>query len=196
LLQTATLPATLKYLRLSGTRNVIIPALGGPWEIGHTLKEDNPDVWIHYAHEMNALSDILQEYGLRLGYHTHAHEFETDYGHVTPWDLLHEHTNPDIILELDTGNCLEAGVDSVQILSEINGRSELLHCKPYSRQNGLETYIGANDDNNDWAAILRQCESGGTRWLIVEHESVRDYPGFEGAERCLAGIKSYLGAKS
>jgi sugar phosphate isomerase/epimerase len=196
LLQADTLSDTLAYHVKAGTPNVIIPALGGPWEIGHSQREDSPEIWIRHAKEMNALSNRLSEHGLRLGYHTHAHEFETRFGSVTPWDLLCEHTDHGIILELDTGNCLEAGVDSAQILSTVTGRSELVHCKPYSRRNGLETHIGADDDDNQWPDILQQCESAGTQWLIVEHESEVAFPSFVGAERCLEGIRGFLNRKS
>jgi sugar phosphate isomerase/epimerase len=193
LLQPDLLPSTVEYLMLSGTRNVIYPPLGGPWEIGHTREEDCPEAWIRHAREMNVLNDRLRQHGLRLGYHTHTHEFTTRYEDgLTPWDLLCEYTDPDIILELDTGNCLEANVDPVQVLAAIIGRPLLVHCKPYSRRNGLETFIGAEDDDSDWPAIVEQCRLAGTQWLVVEHESERKYPGFDGAERCLQGIQSLL----
>jgi sugar phosphate isomerase/epimerase len=140
---------------------------------------------------MNELSDQLQQQGMRLGYHTHAHEFDTLFaGGITPWDLLCEHLNANIILELDTGNCLEAGVNAAHVLAAIPGRPLLVHGKPYSRRSGLETCIGAEDDDNDWPAILEQCRLAGTQWLILEHESEKAYPGFEGAKQCLQGIQS------
>jgi sugar phosphate isomerase/epimerase len=191
LLQPDLLAATLEYHKLAGTRNIIIPALGGPWEIAHTRGEDSPEVWIRHARKMNELSDQLQQQGMRLGYHTHSHEFETRFaGEITPWDLLCEHLNADIILELDTGNCLEAGVNAAHVLAAIPGRPLLVHGKPYSRRSGLETCIGAEDDDNDWPAILEQCRLAGTQWLILEHESEKAYPGFEGAKQCLHGIQS------
>jgi sugar phosphate isomerase/epimerase len=191
LLQPDLLAATLEYHKLAGTRNIIIPALGGPWEIAHTRGEDSPEVWIRHARKMNELSDQLQQQGMRLGYHTHAHEFDTLFaGGITPWDLLCEHLNADIILELDTGNCLEAGVNAAHVLAAIPGRPLLVHGKPYSRRSGLETCIGAEDDDNDWPAILEQCRLAGTQWLILEHESEKAYPGFDGAKQCLQGIQS------
>jgi sugar phosphate isomerase/epimerase len=194
LLQPDTLAATLEYHKLAGTQNIIIPALGGPWEIAHTRGEDSPKVWIGHARKMNELSDRLQQQGMRLGYHTHAHEFETRYdGGITPWDLLCEHTNADIILEVDTGNCLEAGVNPADVLAAIPGRPLLVHGKPYSGRLGLETFIGSDDDDNDWPAILEQCRLASTQWLIIEHESEKKNPGFEGAERCLHGIQTVGG---
>ncbi|MCL6457435.1 MAG: sugar phosphate isomerase/epimerase [Gorillibacterium sp.] len=193
LLQVDTLAATLDYHQRAGTRNVIIPALGGPWEIAHTREEDSPEVWIRHAQKMNELSDLLQQQGMRLGYHTHAHEFATRYtGGITPWDLLCEHLNKDVILELDTGNCLEAGVHPEQVLAAIPGRPLLVHGKPYSHKSGLETCIGAEDEANDWPAILQQCRIAGTEWLIIEHESEKTYPGFVGAERSLHGIRTFM----
>lgn len=192
LLQPDTLAATLDYHLCAGTPRVIIPALGGPWEIGHTLQQDSAEVWVKHAHAMNDLSYQLKAYDLQLGYHTHAHEFNTHYGAVTPWEIICEHTNPDIILELDTGNCIEGGANPAEVLSRIHGRPVLVHCKPFSHQTGLETHIGETHDDNDWPETIRQCRLAGTQWLIVEHESNHAYPQFDGAKRCLDGIRRFM----
>jgi sugar phosphate isomerase/epimerase len=192
LLQKETLPGTLEYHRIAGTPNIIVPALGGPWEIAHTRAEDCAEIWMEHAAELNELSDKVQEQGFRLGYHTHAHEFDTDFGGVTPWDILSKHTGQDIILELDTGNSIEGGKNPADILPTIMGRPVLVHCKPYSLTAGLETYIGKEDDANDWPENLKKCKEAGTEWLIVEHESDSLYPQFMGARKCLEGIKRFL----
>ncbi|RJE91169.1 sugar phosphate isomerase/epimerase [Paenibacillus sp. 1011MAR3C5] len=192
LLQPDTIEATLDYHRRAGTRNIVIPALGGPWEIGHKQHEDRAEVWIRHAVRMNEIAQQVAAQGFRLGYHTHAHEFDTDFGGVTPWDLLCQHTDSSILLELDTGNCIEAGADPAEVIAAVPGRPLLVHGKPYSRTDGHETFIGDIKDENNWSQIITQCERAGTEWLIVEHESEAAYPGFIGVERCLEGLRAVL----
>jgi len=192
LLQADTIEATLDYHTRAGTTNIIIPALGGPWQIGHKQSEDCADVWVQYAGRINELAERVAKQNLRIGYHTHAHEFDTHYGESTPWSLLSEHTQSGIILELDTGNCIEAGADPAQVIADHPGRVQLVHCKPFSRELGHETFIGSTTDANDWPAILKACSESGTEWLIVEHESETECPQFYGAERCYAGLLEQL----
>jgi sugar phosphate isomerase/epimerase len=191
LLQPDTLPATLAYQHAAGTPTLIIPALGGPWEIGHTRAEDSPAAWLTHAHQLNQLSEQLETAGFRLGYHTHAHEFSTHYAGVTPWDIIRQSTRPAILLEVDTGNCLEAGADPALAIASIPARAALVHCKPYSRTGGHETWIGHPSDASNWQTILQACRAASTQWLIVEHESQSLCPGFAGAQACLAGLKQY-----
>lgn len=188
LLQPDTITATLDYHSRAGTKNIIIPALGGPWEIGHKSSEDSADIWIKHARRMNEIAEQVENLGCRLGYHTHAHEFNTDFGGATPWSILCEYTNRSIILELDTGNCIEGGADPAQVIADNSGRTLLVHGKPFSRKAGHETFIGDSLDENDWPSILEACSRSGTEWLIVEHESESKYAQFDGAERCFAGI--------
>ncbi|RXZ84534.1 sugar phosphate isomerase/epimerase [Paenibacillaceae bacterium] len=192
LLQPDTIAATLDYHLRAGTRNVIIPALGGPWHIGHKESEESAAMWINHAKRMNDISELLGEHDLRLGYHTHAHEFSTYFGGASVWQLLCEHTNKHVILQLDTGNCIEGGADPAQVLKTIPGRPLLLHCKPFSHELGHETFIGDGQDDNDWAAIVGASHRSGTEWLIVEHESGERCPGFYGAQRCFDGLKQHL----
>ena len=192
-LQADTIDATLDYHTRAGTTNIIIPALGGPWQIGHKQSEDCADVWVQYAVRINELARLTEERNFRIGYHTHAHEFHTHFGESTPWSLLSKHTHSGIILELDTGNCIEAEADPAQAIVDHPGRVQLVHCKPFSCQLGHETFIGSAMDDNDWPAILEACSRSGTEWLIVEHESETGYPQFDGAERCYAGLLEQLG---
>ncbi|MFF2091243.1 sugar phosphate isomerase/epimerase family protein [Paenibacillus sp. NPDC058174] len=192
LLQADTIEATLDYHARAGTTRIIIPALGGPWEIGHKQSEDCAEVWVQYAARINELAKLTEERNFRIGYHTHAHEFDTHFGELTPWSILSEHTDSGVILELDTGNCIEAEADPAQVIGDHPGRVELVHCKPFSHKLGHETFIGSAADDNDWPSILEACIRSGTEWLIVEHESETEYPQFDGTERCYAGMMEQL----
>src|SRR5262245_38264072 len=50
------------------------------------LASDKLEDWQGWADQMNAEAAVARQYGLRYGYHNHAHEFTTDLGGgVTPW---------------------------------------------------------------------------------------------------------------
>lgn len=171
LLQEETRGRTLDDHQRAGTQCVLLPALGGPWEIAHSQAEDSAGVWRRHAEWLNNLAGEVGRRGMRLGYHTHEHEFETRYPDgLTPWLILCRHTRPSVVLEVDTGNCLAAGRDPAVVIADVPGRALWVHVKPFSLQARWETTLGADDDASDWPAILAACGAAGTRWLVVEHE--------------------------
>ena len=190
LLQPAVRCRTLDYHQEAGTQCVAVPALGGPWEIAHTRAEDSAAGWERHAMWLGDLCGEVEHRGMRLGYHTHEHEFATRYADGrTPWGILLEHAPPGVVLEVDTGNCLAAGVDAALAIAAAAGRAQWVHAKPFSRQTGWEVVIGGPGDASDWPAILRACALAGTRWLVVEHESRVLAPGLAGARACLDGLR-------
>jgi sugar phosphate isomerase/epimerase len=53
---------------------------------------------------------------------------------------------------------------------------------------GYLTMIG--EDDVPWSQFMTMCrETGGTKWYIVEYESIELYPEFEGVEKCLQALK-------
>lgn len=171
LLQPDTIRKTIAYHKAVGNHRLIIPAMGGPWNIAHSQEEDSEQVWHQHAVWMNQVIKLLSEESLQLGYHTHAHEFSTRYpSGKTPWNILTEEC-PELLLELDTGNCIEGGGIPQKALEESGTRSVLIHCKPYSHQKGFEVPILDSEDENNWDAILEAADRGHTKWLLLEEEA-------------------------
>lgn len=191
LLKPDTIAETIQYHQTLGNCNIIIPALGGPWNIGHTEAEDCAEVWKRHCEEMNQIHKTLKKEGLRLGYHTHAHEFSTKYQDITAFDILCENADPEIYLELDTGNCIEGGGDPVVAMADACNRMKLIHCKPYSKIHHMESILG-EDDVNDWPSILNQCMLNQTDWLIVENEAEKMGDKLEVAQTCLNNLNNLL----
>ncbi|MFH1571130.1 MAG: sugar phosphate isomerase/epimerase [Gemmatimonadota bacterium] len=190
-LQPAVRERTLDEHQAAGTECVIVPALGGPWEIAHTRAQDCAQVWQRHAGWLSDLAGEVEARGMRAGYHTHEHEFQTRYADgQTPWTILCQRTGAGVVLEVDTGNCLAAGADPAQAIAAASGRARWVHAKPFSPEAGWETAIGAPDEASDWPAVLRACGAAGARWLVVEHESRTRFPGFAGAEACLRGLRA------
>ena len=63
---------------------------------------------------MNTEAALAKRYGLRYGYHNHAHEFTTDLGDgLTPWEVLTENLDPRLVhLEVDLYWVYTGGVNS------------------------------------------------------------------------------------
>lgn len=189
LLQSETIAETLQYHHELGNPNIIIPCLGGPWNVAHTAAENNKETWLAHAKKMNEIAVQVEAAGMTLGYHTHAHEFEDNFDGLSPWNILLEHTKPSIFLELDTGNCLEAHYDPVKALQEAVGRIKVVHAKPYSLEGGIETAIASPVDLNSWSTIINQCHLQHCQWLAIENEAVTLGGKLDVAERDLKSMQ-------
>lgn len=181
---------TIRYLLGTGCETAIIPCLGGKWNVGHDANGECRDRWLYYTEWMNQINDRLKKEGIKLGYHNHEHEFQLRYDGKTVFDLLFENLAPDIVMEFDTGNCIEGGEDPVTVLNKYKERRILLHLKPYSGEKGFHVVLGEDGDANDWQAILHQSEAK-FDWLLLESENDR-LPEMENAQKCLRNLKKYL----
>jgi sugar phosphate isomerase/epimerase len=70
--------------------------------------------WQRWADQMNAEAAVAQQYGLRYGYHNHAHEFTIDLGGGrTPWEVFMERLDPTLVhLEVDLYWAFTGGVNT------------------------------------------------------------------------------------
>ena len=69
-------------------------------------------------------------------------------------------------MQLDVGNCRDAGMDPVAVLKQYPGRARTIHLKAHG---GREAIIGSDDIN--WKTIFEWCEGPGkTEWYVVEYE--------------------------
>jgi sugar phosphate isomerase/epimerase len=189
-LQPQTIAQTIRYLKAVGCPRAIVPCLGGKWGVAHTPDQDRRAIWEDYTIWMNGIAARLGENGIQLGYHNHEHEFMLKYDGERVFDILFQRLEPGIIMELDTGNAIEGGADPAEELLKYMGRPVLLHCKPYSKQSGFNTVLGAEGDLNDWKRILSVCKKDSLA-LIIESESA-DGTGFENAKACIEGLKRFL----
>jgi sugar phosphate isomerase/epimerase len=87
-----------------GQRYVVVPYLNS-----NSLSE-----WQTWADQMNAEAAVARKYGLRYGYHNHAHEFTIDLGGgLTPWEVLTSRLDPRLVhLEIDLYWAYTGGVNT------------------------------------------------------------------------------------
>ena len=93
-----------------GQKYVVVPFLNDP-----TL-----EYWQDAAKQMNTEAALAKRYGLRYGYHNHAHEFTTELVKAdgtqttkTPWEVLTKNLDPRLVhLEVDLYWVYTGGVES------------------------------------------------------------------------------------
>jgi sugar phosphate isomerase/epimerase len=154
------LKETIEFNKTIGNKFLIVPSMSA----------DSKQEWLDRAKLFNELADKVKPEGMAVGYHAHAHDFKK-YDGETAWDLFFGNTRPEVIMQLDTSNCADAGMDPVVILKKYPGRVRTIHIKAHG--GGAEAVIG--EDKLDWKSIFAFCEGPGkTEWYVVEHETSRD----------------------
>jgi sugar phosphate isomerase/epimerase len=126
----AALSAKLENAVTLGQRYIVVPYLNS------TSLSD----WQTWADQMNAEAAVAKRYGLRYGYHNHAHEFTIDLGGgLTPWEVLTSRLDPRLVhLEVDlywvyTGGVNTGAADpnqfAIEVIHEAPQRVRQFHVK-------------------------------------------------------------------
>jgi sugar phosphate isomerase/epimerase len=135
------------------------------------------------AKRFDEIAGKAKELGMRVGYHAHAHDFRR-LDDTTSWEIFFDNTGPDVIMQLDTGNCLQGGGDPVAILEKYPGRSASVHLKEFG---GPENAV-IGQGVVAWNEVFQVCETtAGTAWYVVEHETGPDPLG--NVKGCLEGLR-------
>ncbi len=170
---------TVEFHKIIGNRYLIVPGL--PKEMQTTIAG-----WRKAAESLVAIAERLARTNMRTGYHNHAVEFVPIEGRI-PWDeFFGVASRKDIIVQMDTGNCLHGGTDPIPYMEKYPGRLTTVHLKERSKTND-KAIIGEGDVR--WADVFRICEGPGeTEWYIVEQESYA-YPPMKCVEMCLRKLR-------
>lgn len=148
--------------------------------------------WLKTAHLMNIIAQKLKPEGLRLAYHNHEFEFQPMDGEL-PWNLFFNATSPYVVMQLDTGNAMQAGISPdgiLEIIKNYPNRAATVHLKEYSSKN---EHALLGEGEMKWQEFLRLCETvGGTEWYVVEQETCA-IPRMECARRNIENLRRMLG---
>lgn len=170
-LQPDTFDKTVGYLADVECPLVVVPCLGGEWNIAHGPDQECKEIWLRYIDWLNELSVRLKPYGMRTGYHNHDHEFTLKYDGQFVFDLLFQNLAPEIVLEFDTGRAIKAGASCTDVVRRYANRDILIHLKPYGIPNAYDTVLGAPDDKNAVPDILAAYPKE-FLWVMVESENL------------------------
>jgi len=78
---------------------------------------------------LNAAAKIATKYGLRVGYHNHAHELEATFDGQTGLDYLAGLLDDEVTLEVDLYWAARAGVHPAELLTRLGSRVKAVHVK-------------------------------------------------------------------
>ncbi|HZK80136.1 MAG TPA: sugar phosphate isomerase/epimerase [Humisphaera sp.] len=122
--------------------------------------------WVEMAKKFNDIAAKAREFDMLVGYHSHAGDFKK-YDGKTSWEIFFDNTNPEVVHQLDTGNCLDGGGDPLAMIKRYPGRTKTTHIK----EHGGPANAALGEGTIDWKTMLNAYESvGGTEWYIVEYE--------------------------
>ena len=172
-----------EYNRIIGNQNLIIA--GG---LANPL--GNPGGNHFTAYFFSRLTKKLKNLGFRVGLHSHQGDFVDMGNGLTAWDNFFRETDPDVIAELDVGNCFADHGNPYLALQRTAGRNRLVHIKA-SSPDGV--FLGEAEDEIDWPRIFYLCEAiGGTEYYVVEQESNKyGLSSIESAARCFEKMKEW-----
>jgi sugar phosphate isomerase/epimerase len=161
--------------------------LGNPYLIVSWMPESrlaSLDVIRKTAALYTELAAKAKAHGMKVGYHAHGGDFKK-VGDQTAWELFFTHAGPDVVMQMDIGNCIEGGGDPYAILRKFPGRSATIHLKEHGGKPGAP--VGEGEVR--WKEVFEICETtGGTQWYIVEQESYA-VPPLESVKACLQNLR-------
>lgn len=176
---------TAEFMATLGSPFLIVPGVGKEYQ-------GTRDGAMRLAEKLSQASKTAAEFGARVGYHNHMWEFEPLPGGTYAMEILATNTPPEVVLQVDTGNLQEAGVDPIDFLETWTRRLGTVHLKPYlkNRDADFERYFIGEDDSN-WSAILDAIHPQNTQYLIVEQERYPEpFTPLECVKKCIDNLKA------
>ena len=181
-LQGKRLDKMIQIHKILGTPFIIVASL--PRKTMHSVEGI-----LKTAKWFNEVAEKLKPHGLKIGYHSHAGDF-AKLGDSTPWELIGDNTSEDVILQLDTSNCLAGGGDPYAMLKKYPGRTLTVHLKEYGGPKGA--VLGEGEVK--WNKVFDLCETiGGTQWYVIEEESRKGKAALKAVGRALKNFKRLHG---
>ncbi len=165
--------------QIIGSKMIVVASAG---------KMEKIDDWKKFADRLNKAAETLKPQGMRTGFHNHQTEFKPIEG-GRPIEVLAANTSKNVVLQLDIGTCVEAGSDPVAWIKKNPGRFASIHCKEWSREQGVGYKALFGEGAAPWKKIFEAAEKkGGIEFYLVEQEGSRFTP-METAAKCLANFK-------
>lgn len=128
--------------------------------------------------DLTAASLRANQFGLQLGYHNHALEFD-GFQDATFWDYLAQNTPENVVLQLDVGWVNFVNKEPADYIKRYPNRTLTTHYKVRSYQGrpgpvAADTKVIIGQDPYNWEALIKaNMKYGGTQWIVVEQE---EYP--------------------
>ena len=114
---------------------------------------------------LNEGAAVAKANGLKLGYHNHWFEYELVENRI-PTDVMLEHLDPDVFLEVDVYWVQTAGQNPVEVIRRLGSRAPLLHVKDGPCQ--MDAPMTALGEGVVDIPGVVAASAGSVEWLVVE----------------------------
>jgi sugar phosphate isomerase/epimerase len=152
------------------------------------------DGWKTLAGHLAAAADKLRPLGMMTGFHNHQSEWKPLEGGQRPMDVLAANTPKDVVLQLDVGTCVEAGVDPVEWIKANPGRIRSIHLKDWGKGEGRGYAVAFGEGDVQWKGIFDAAEStGGIEYYLIEQEHAGADGELAMAQKCLDNYRKMRG---
>lgn len=146
-----------------GHKNLILPWL--------PPEQRSLDRFREIAHILNVTGEKAKAAGVQVGYHNHEFEFFAD-GGVTPFDILMEETQPDLVnFELDLFWLAAAKKNPLQLMEKLKGRVPCVHVKDMDAHGNM---VAVGDGELDFLSVFENRKAAGLTHFFVEHDNPSD----------------------
>lgn len=140
-------------LKTMGAKYCVIPG----FNLGSNLQELKA-----VCDYFNEVGKIGKEYGIKLGYHNHAHEYNVMEGQVM-WEYMIENTDPELVFfQMDVYWTTRGGKDPVEYLKKYPERIQMLHIK--------DDLVIGDSGKIDFESIFTEFYKNGWKDYVVEQE--------------------------
>jgi sugar phosphate isomerase/epimerase len=175
---------TVQAAAEAGIPYIVCPNLNGQ-------ERKNLDDYKKTADFLNKCGELSKKYGVKLGYHNHAFEFEKMEGKV-PYDILLQETDKDkVCFELDLYWIKKAGYDFKDYFQRFAGRFELWHVK--DMDNTAEAFFTeVGNGIMDFKAIFAMQKTAGMKHFFVEQDKCKNNPPTESVKISYNNLKKLL----
>lgn len=147
--------------------------------------------WAAFGTRLAEAAKPFQDAGLVFGWHNHDFEFVATETGDLPLDLIAA-ASDDLMLELDLGWVLRAGLSPVDWIQKYAGRITAAHIKdiaPAGENADEDGWADVGHGVQDWPSIHAALHATGVNHYVIEHDNPKDHARF--ASRSLAAIQQF-----
>ncbi len=124
---------------------------------------------------LNKAGEVAKKYGLQMGYHNHAFEFESVEGKVV-FDTMLDQLDPKLVTwEMDIYWVVRAGQDPVKYFEKYPGRFQLWHVKDMDKVNN-ECNADIGTGSIDFTKLFAKAKQSGMKKFFMEQETYPSTP--------------------
>jgi sugar phosphate isomerase/epimerase len=132
--------------------------------------ERTQDGYKRVIEDLNKAGEVAKKYGIRLGYHNHAFEFD-NLGDQRPYDLMLAGLDKNLVaMEMDIYWVVKAGQKPLEYFEKHPGRFELWHVKDMDKTDPTKN-ADVGTGSIDFQALFAKANLSGLKHFYVEQES-------------------------